>query len=143
MLNFTKATAIYTIIYAIISFILLVSFGFFMIASRGTFLLTPLIGLPFFIGFLHIVGFVCEITCLRMNKDSPAKRKLIFLSLIFYTIEIFALLLPMMAILIKMNAAYSQKIVFFALASIPVTKLCLLVLSIIILVKFRKKQVPF
>lgn len=62
-MNFTKITAIYTMMYAIISFILLVTIGVFTVASRGAVILTPCVGLPFFIGFLHIVGFICEIIC--------------------------------------------------------------------------------
>ncbi|MDT2598233.1 hypothetical protein P7D85_00520 [Enterococcus hulanensis] len=141
MINFTKATAVYTLIYSIISFILLVSVGFFTIASRGMLILTPFIGLPFFIGFLHIVGFICEIICFRLNKEYPEKRRWVLISLIFYIVEIFALFLPLIAGLLKMNAYLIQSIVLFAMGSIPVTKVCLLILSIIILVKFRKRKV--
>jgi len=141
MINFTKATAIYTLIYSIISFILLVSVGFFTVASRGMLILTPFIGLPFFIGFLHIVGFICEIICFRLNKEYPEKRRWVLISLIFYIVEIFALFLPLIAGLLKMNAYLIQSIVLFAMGSIPVTKVCLLILSIIILVKFRKRKV--
>ena len=141
MINFTKATAVYTLIYSIISFILLVSVGFFTIASRGMLILTPFIGLPFFIGFLHIVGFICEIICFRLNKEYPEKRRWVLISLIFYIVEIFALFLPLIAGLVKMNAYLIQSIVLFAMGSIPVTKVCLLILSIIILVKFRKQKV--
>jgi len=141
MINFTKATAVYTLIYSIVSFILLVSVGFFTIASRGMLILTPFIGLPFFIGFLHIVGFICEIVCFRLNKEYPEKRRWVLISLIFYIVEIFALFLPLIAILVKMNAYLIQSIVLFAMGSIPVTKVCLLILSIIILVKFRKRKV--
>ncbi|MFQ7234147.1 MAG: hypothetical protein ACLRPU_04705 [Enterococcus hulanensis] len=141
MINFTKATAVYTLIYSIISFILLVSVGFFTIASRGMLILTPFIGLPFFIGFLHIVGFICEIICFRLNKEYPEKRRWVLISLIFYIVEIFALFLPLIAGLVKMNAYLIQSIVLFAMGSIPVTKVCLLILSIIILVKFRKRKV--
>lgn len=141
MINFTKATAVYTLIYSIISFILLVSVGFFTIASRGMLILTPFIGLPFFIGFLHIVGFICEIICFRLNKEYPEKRRWVLISLIFYIVEIFALFLPLIAGLLKMNAYLIQSIVLFAMGSIPVTKVCLLILSIIILVKFRKQKV--
>lgn len=141
MINFTKATAIYTLIYSIISFILLVSVGFFTIASRGMLILTPFIGLPFFIGFLHIVGFICEIICFRLNKEYPEKRRWVLISLIFYIVEIFALFLPLIAGLLKMNAYVIQSIILFAMGSIPVTKVCLLILSIIILVKFRKRKV--
>lgn len=140
MINFTKVTAIYTIVYAIVSFILLISFGVFTIASRGAIILTPFIGLPFFIGFMHIVGFVCEIICFRINKDYPAKKRLVLISLIVYMIEILALALPMIGIFGKMNSYLVQNIVLFAIGSIPVTKVCLLVLSIIILVKFRKRK---
>lgn len=97
MRNFTKITAIYTIFYAIISFILLMAIGVFTVASRGIFMLTLFGGLPFFIGFLHIVGFICESICLRLNKDYPADRRLILLCLIFYIIELFALVLPIIA----------------------------------------------
>lgn len=141
MINFTKATAVYTLIYSIISFILLVSVGFFTIASRGMLILTPFIGLPFFIGFLHIVGFICEIICFRLNKEYPEKRRWVLISLIFYIVEIFALFLPLIAGLLKMNAYVIQSIILFAMGSIPVTKVCLLILSIIILVKFRKQKV--
>lgn len=141
MINFTKATAVYTLIYSIVSFILLVSVGFFTIASRGMLILTPFIGLPFFIGFLHIVGFICEIICFRLNKEYPEKRRWVLISLIFYIVEIFALFLPLIAGLVKMNAYLIQSIVLFAMGSIPVTKVCLLILSIIILVKFRKQKV--
>ena len=141
MINFTKATAIYTLIYSIISFILLVSVGFFTVASRGMLILTPFIGLPFFIGFLHIVGFICEIICFRLNKEYPEKRRWVLISLIFYIVEIFALFLPLIAGLLKMNAYVIQSIILFAMGSIPVTKVCLLILSIIILVKFRKRKV--
>ena len=141
MINFTKATAVYTLIYSIISFILLVSVGFFTVASRGMLILTPFIGLPFFIGFLHIVGFICEIICFRLNKEYPEKRRWVLISLIFYIVEIFALFLPLIAGLLKMNAYLIQSIVLFAMGSIPVTKVCLLTLSIIILVKFRKQKV--
>ena len=141
MINFTKATAVYTLIYSIISFILLVSVGFFTIASRGMLILTPFIGLPFFIGFLHIVGFICEIICFRLNKEYPEKRRWVLISLIFYIVEIFALFLPLIAGLLKMNAYLIQSIVLFAMGSIPVTQVCLLILSIIILVKFRKQKV--
>ncbi|MBX8936851.1 hypothetical protein [Enterococcus gilvus] len=141
MINFTKATAVYTLIYSIVSFILLVSVGFFTIASRGMLILTPFIGLPFFIGFLHIVGFICEIICFRLNKEYPEKRRWVLISLIFYIVEIFALFLPLIAGLVKMNAYLIQSIVLFAMGSIPVTKVCLLILSIIILVKFRKRKV--
>ncbi|WP_171004841.1 hypothetical protein [Enterococcus hulanensis] len=141
MINFTKATAIYTLIYSIISFILLVSVGFFTVASRGMLILTPFIGLPFFIGFLHIVGFICEIICFRLNKEYPEKRRWVLISLIFYIVEIFALFLPLIAGLLKMNAYLIQSIILFAMGSIPVTKVCLLTLSIIILVKFRKQKV--
>ena len=141
MINFTKATAIYTLIYSIISFILLASVGFFTVASRGMLILTPFIGLPFFIGFLHIVGFICEIICFRLNKEYPEKRRWVLISLIFYIVEIFALFLPLIAGLLKMNAYVIQSIILFAMGSIPVTKVCLLILSIIILVKFRKRKV--
>lgn len=141
MINFTKATAVYTLIYSIISFILLVSVGFFTVASRGMLILTPFIGLPFFIGFLHIVGFICEIICFRLNKEYPEKRRWVLISLIFYIVEIFALFLPLIAGLVKMNAYLIQSIILFAMGSIPVTKVCLLILSIIILVKFRKRKV--
>lgn len=141
MINFTKATAVYTLIYSIISFILLVSVGFFTIASRGMLILTPFIGLPFFIGFLHIVGFICEIICFRLNKEYPEKRRWVLISLIFYIVEIFALFLPLIAGLVKMNAYVIQSIILFAMGSIPITKVCLLILSIIILVKFRKRKV--
>ena len=141
MINFTKATAIYTLIYSIVSFILLVSVGFFTVASRGMLILTPFIGLPFFIGFLHIVGFICEIICFRLNKEYPEKRRWVLISLIFYIVEIFALFLPLIAGLLKMNAYVIQSIILFAMGSIPVTKVCLLILSIIILVKFRKRKV--
>jgi len=141
MINFTKATAIYTLIYSIISFILLVSVGFFTVASRGMLILTPFIGLPFFIGFLHIVGFICEIICFRLNKEYPEKRRWVLISLIFYIVEIFALFLPLIAGLVKMNAYVIQSIILFAMGSIPITKVCLLILSIIILVKFRKRKV--
>lgn len=141
MINFTKATAVYTLIYSIVSFILLVSVGFFTIASRGMLILTPFIGLPFFIGFLHIVGFICEIICFRLNKEYPEKRRWVLISLIFYIVEIFALFLPLIAGLVKMNAYVIQSIILFAMGSIPVTKVCLLILSIIILVKFRKRKV--
>lgn len=140
MKNFTKITAIYTIVYAITSFILLVSIGVFTVASRGIFLFSILGLLPFFVGFMHIVGFVCEIICLRINKNSPAKRKMVLLSLIFYVIEILALVLPFISMIAKMNAYLVQNILLFALGSIPVTKLCLLILSIIILVRFRKRK---
>jgi hypothetical protein len=140
MKNFTKITAIYTIVYAITSFILLVTIGVFTVASRGIFLFSILGLLPFFVGFMHIVGFVCEIICLRINKNSPAKRKMVLLSLIFYVIEILALVLPFISMIGKMNAYLVQNILLFALGSIPVTKLCLLILSIIILVRFRKKN---
>lgn len=141
MINFTKATAVYTLIYSIISFILLVSVGFFTVASRGMLILTPFIGLPFFIGFLHIVGFICEIICFRLNKEYPEKRRWVLISLIFYIVEIFALFLPLIAGILKMNAYVIQSIILFAMGSIPVTKVCLLILSIIILVKFRKQKV--
>lgn len=141
MINFTKATAVYTLIYSIVSFILLVSVGFFTIASRGMLILTPFIGLPFFIGFLHIVGFICEIICFRLNKEYPEKRRWVLISLIFYIVEIFALFLPLIAGILKMNAYVIQSIILFAKGSIPVTKVCLLILSIIILVKFRKRKV--
>ncbi|MDT2660377.1 hypothetical protein P7E02_10880 [Enterococcus hulanensis] len=141
MINFTKTTAVYTLIYSIISFILLVSVGFFTVASRGMLILTPFIGLPFFIGFLHIVGFICEIICFRLNKEYPEKRRWVLISLIFYIVEIFALFLPLIAGLLKMNAYVIQSIILFAMGSIPVTKVCLLILSIIILVKFRKRKV--
>ncbi|MBO0410278.1 hypothetical protein JZO81_04395 [Enterococcus hulanensis] len=141
MINFTKATAVYTLIYSIVSFILLVSVGFFTIASRGMLILTPFIGLPFFIGFLHIVGFICEIICFRLNKEYPEKRRWVLISLIFYIVEIFALFLPLIAGLLKMNAYVIQSIILFAMGSIPITKVCLLILSIIILVKFRKRKV--
>lgn len=141
MINFTKATAVYTLIYSIVSFILLVSVGFFTVASRGMLILTPFIGLPFFIGFLHIVGFICEIICFRLNKEYPEKRRWVLISLIFYIVEIFALFLPLIAGLLKMNAYLIQSIILFAMGSIPVTKVCLLILSIIILVKFRKRKV--
>ena len=141
MINFTKATAVYTLIYSIVSFILLVSVGFFTVASRGMLILTPFIGLPFFIGFLHIVGFICEIICFRLNKEYPEKRRWVLISLIFYIVEIFALFLPLIAGLLKMNAYLIQSIILFAIGSIPVTKVCLLTLSIIILVKFRKRKV--
>lgn len=141
MINFTKATAVYTLIYSIISFILLVSVGFFTIASRGMLILTPFIGLPFFIGFLHIVGFICEIICFWLNKEYPEKRRWVLISLIFYIVEIFALFLPLIAGLVKMNAYLIQSIILFAMGSIPITKVCLLILSIIILVKFRKRKV--
>ncbi|MBO0455577.1 hypothetical protein JZO77_02310 [Enterococcus hulanensis] len=141
MINFTKATAVYTLIYSIVSFILLVSVGFFTVASRGMLILTPFIGLPFFIGFLHIVGFICEIICFRLNKEYPEKRRWVLISLIFYIVEIFALFLPLIAGLLKMNAYVIQSIILFAMGSIPVTKVCLLILSIIILVKFRKRKV--
>ena len=141
MINFTKATAVYTLIYSIVSFILLVSVGFFTVASRGMLILTPFIGLPFFIGFLHILGFICEIICFRLNKEYPEKRRWVLISLIFYIVEIFALFLPLIAGLLKMNAYLIQSIILFAMGSIPVTKVCLLILSIIILVKFRKRKV--
>lgn len=47
MKNFTKITAIYTIVYAITSFILLVTIGVFTVASRGIFLFSILGLLPF------------------------------------------------------------------------------------------------
>lgn len=140
MRNFTKITAIYTIFYAIISFILLMTIGVFTVASRGAFMLTLFGGLPFFIGFLHIVGFVCEILCLRLNKEYPTKRRLVFLCLIFYIIEIFALVLPIVGLLGNASSVFAQNVILYAMGSIPVTKGCLLVLSIIILVKFRKKK---
>ena len=102
-MNFTKITAIYTMMYAIISFILLVTIGVFTVASRGAVILTPCVGLPFFIGFLHIVGFICEIICFHVNKNFPAKRRLVLLSLIFYIIEIVALVLPFIGMFAKMN----------------------------------------
>lgn len=141
MRNFTKITAIYTIFYAIISFILLITIGVFTVASRGAFMLTLFGGLPFFIGFLHIVGFVCEILCLRLNKDYPVKRRLVLLCLAFYIIEILALVLPIVGMLGNASSVFAQNVILYAMGSIPVTKVCLLVLSIIILVKFRKKKV--
>lgn len=140
MRNFTKITAVYTIFYAIISFILLMTIGVFTVASRGAFMLTLFGGLPFFIGFSHIVGFVCEVICLRMNKDYPAKRRLVLLCLAFYIIETLALLLPIVGMLGNGSSALAQNVILYAMGSIPVTKVCLLVLSIIILVKFRKKK---
>lgn len=138
-MNFTKITAIYTMMYAIISFILLVTIGVFTVASRGAVILTPFVGLPFFIGLLHIVGFICEIICFRVNKNFLAKRRLVLLSLIFYIIEIVALVLPFIGMFAKMNTYLIQNVVLYAMGSIPVTKVCLLVLSLIILVKFRKR----
>lgn len=141
MRNFTKITAIYTIFYAIISFILLMAIGVFTVASRGAFMFTLFGGLPFFIGFLHIVGFICEIICLRLNKDYPTKRRLVLLCLAFYIIEILALILPIVGMLGNASSVLAQNVILYAMGSIPVTKVCLLVLSIIILVKFRKKKV--
>lgn len=141
MRNFTKITAIYTIFYAIISFILLIAIGVFTVASRGAFMFTLFGGLPFFIGFLHIVGFVCEIICLRVNKNYPAKRRLVLICLAFYIIEILALVLPIVGMFGNASSVLAQNVILYAMGSIPVTKVCLLVLSIIILVKFRKKKV--
>ena len=141
MRNFMKITAIYTIFYAIISFILLMAIGVFTVASRGAFMFTLFGGLPFFVGFLHIVGFICEIICLRLNKEYPVKRRLVLLCLAFYIVEILALVLPIVGMFGNASSVFAQNVILYAMGSIPVTKICLLVLSIIILVKFRKKRV--
>jgi hypothetical protein len=126
-------TAVYTIVYALISFVLIVSFFFMIIASRGIWLFSPLIALPFFTGFLYFVGLVLSLLCLNKEKSKWAFPYIAVIIFIYF-IEALALLLPIFAL------KYVAKYISIIIISVPVTKILLVILAILILILSRIKK---
>lgn len=137
MKNFTKYISIYTLVYSILSFILILIFFFLTVASRGFILFTPFMLLPFFTGFLYIVGLVTNVICFIKNNHNKKIRIFLTLILLCLIVEFFALFLPFIILFISKNNDVNSYIFAFSFISIPVTKIILLISSILILVNLK------
>lgn len=138
MKKMTKVSSIYTIIYSVLSFILILAFFFLTIASRGFILITPFILLPFLTGFLYLIALVLNIICCIKNKMQNRLYILFVLNIFFFIVEMFALLVPFFAYLFTKDGAIVMKILVLSFLSVPITKISILIVSIIILVSLRK-----
>lgn len=141
MTKLPKAASIYNIIYALISFLGIVFFGLFVVASRGILLFSPFIVIPFFVGFLYFVGLILAILAYRSDNSQPKLKNWLRAFLVIYGLEALALLLPLLRLASWVSDSFAAVVIPGAIFSVPVTKICLLICSVVVLVKGRRGSV--
>lgn len=133
-----KIFTIYHIFYALASFLLLAVIFFLIVDSRGLVSLTPFMFLPFVVEGLYLVGLADSLISLILVTTKLHIEKIgsFVTILILYLVEVLVLVVPL--ILFKLNFQLDI-LLGLALLSVPVTKLLLLIFSIITLFRFKTR----
>lgn len=131
-----KIFTIYHIFYALASFLLLAVIFFLIVDSRGMVSLTPFMFL--LVGGLYLVSLADSLISLILvtTKLHLEKIRSFVTILILYLVEVLVLVVPL--ILFKLNFQLDI-LLGLALLSVPVTKLLLLIFSIITLFRFKTR----